>query len=163
MRTNNHRQPRGLDFKKEHFAPSHKLLFTHPVTGLDNFGVFPAINFRNERLESGVIKLSYGEHWGPNNGYGVHHIMQEHRRGIPQIDGNLVLGVVHFVAGILQQGADVHCEFSDLRGKHRPLVVRRSSGYVVLMPNYDPAEAMHYSVVTAVPKANAKGPRVGKL
>lgn len=154
---------RRLNHRREHFAPHFELLFTNPTTGLNHFGEFPKITYRSDSIPSGLIKLHYGEHWGVNSGYGVHHIMQEHRSGIQSVEGSLVKGVVHFVSDILQPGADVHCEFCDIKGNHRPLVVRRPRGYVVLMPRRFSDEPMYYSVVTAIPNANAKGPRVGRL
>jgi hypothetical protein len=151
---------KGLNLKREHIAPHHRFTFTHPLTGLYNFGLFPHIAWRGEILASGPIRLQYGEHWGPNRGYGVHHILQEHRRHIPADNDNQILGIVRFVACILTPGADIQCEFSSIRGQHRPLVVRRSQGYVVLMPKMEQEELI-YSVITAVPKGNAKGQKVG--
>lgn len=165
MRQGNHKgsgHRKGLDFGREHFAPNPHLIFNHPATGLPNFGSFPHITWRGEMLESGPIALHYGEHWGPNNGYGVHHILQEHRRHIPLINGNQILGIVHFVAAILTPGAEIQCEFSNIRGRHRPLVVRRSQGYVVLMPKTR-HQQQGYSVITAIPTGNAPGQKIGKF
>lgn len=159
---NRQRMKNRLDFRTEHFVPSPKQLFEHP-SGELSFGKVPYIRSRDgEVLQAGDILLRYGEHWGPNHGYGIQHILQEHRR-VTLTHTSAILAVVNFVASIVRTGADVHCEYADIRGRHRPIVVHRPEGQVVLGPGNDSQLGFHYSVITAFPSTKAKGPRVGAL
>lgn len=156
------RQPRGLDFRHEHYAP-HPLTFIAAPTGQLSYGNVPLITLRGgEVIEAGEVRLRFGEHWGPNHGYGIHHILQEHPK-VALADPNAILSVAQFVASIIQPKSDIHCEFASMRGRHRPVVIRRSHGQVVLEPMRDNAIGVYYSVVTAIPSTKAKGPRIGAL
>jgi hypothetical protein len=151
-----------LDFSLEHFVPSPDLFMASP-SGRLSFGRMPRlVNRSGEVIDEGEIRLRYGEHWGVNHGYGVHHILQAH----PQLSRNglsSIVSVTQFVASIIQPKADIHCEFASLRGQHRPVVIRRPHGQVVLAPKRDKALGLFYSVVTAIPSTKAKGPRIGAL
>lgn len=87
------RSPRGLDFRHVHYVP-HPHTFIAAPTGQLSFGQIPRITMRGgEIIETGGIRLRYGEHWGPNHGYGIHHILQEHPK-VAQAYPNAILSVV---------------------------------------------------------------------
>ena len=78
-------------------------------------------------------------------------------------DPSAILSVAQFIASVIQPKADIHFEFASMRGRHRPVVIRRSHGQVVLEPMRDNAIGTYCSVVTAIPSTKAKGPRIGAL
>jgi hypothetical protein len=153
---------RGLDFRREHYAP-HPNTFIAAPTGLLSFGIVPQITTRDgEVIETGEIRLRFGEHWGPNHGYGIHHILQEHPK-VALANPSAILSVAQFVASVIQPKADIHCEFASMRGRHRPVVIKRPHGQVVLEPMHDREIGVYYSVITAIPTTKAKGPKIGAL
>ena len=145
-----------------HTVPDPRLFLAHPGGG-HSFGYLNEIRYQAERLEAGHIRLRFGEHFGPNRGYGVHHIIAEHWKSLQDHPDGIVMAAVRFVSNIVQPGAAIHCEFASIRGHHRPIVLSRPTGYVVLEPKHDTDSQQFYSVVTAVPSTKAKGPRVGTL
>ncbi len=154
---------KGLNFRREHYAP-HPFMFIPAPMGNLSFGQMPKIIYRRtgEVIEAGEIRLRFGEHWGPNHGYGIHHILQEHRQ-LFQASPNVIADVVEFIASIVQPRAEIYCEFASIRGKHRPIVVCRPHGQVVLEPKWACGVGDFYSVVTAIPTTQTKGPRIGAL
>lgn len=110
---------------------------------------------------SGRIVLKYGEHRGPNKGFGINHILAEHKSDL--ISNNLeesANGVINYIQLILISGAKIYSEYADLRGFHRPMIVRSSIGTVVLERQCINNENV-YSVVTAFGGKTAKGTQIG--
>ncbi len=62
------------------------------------------IRYQAERLEAGHIRLRFGEHFGPNRGYGVHHIIAEHRKSLKDHPDGIVMAAVRFGSKSRSQG-----------------------------------------------------------
>lgn len=143
-------------------GPQNKLV-THPASQTDSFGYVPEITSKGETIYGGRIILRTGRHKGPNRGFGVNHIWDEHHPELIKLGYLTVHDTVNFVEKIIQPGTPIYCEFNDLRGNHRPTVLRTSVGLVVLEPvNLGDGELV-YSVVTAYMKRSASGTKVGQI
>jgi hypothetical protein len=74
------------------------------------------------------VLLLYGKHWDRHRGFGFVHILEGHWREIgilnKQADLNSISAVATFVAEICGKGAKISCEFADIRGRHKPLIVK---------------------------------------
>lgn len=125
-------------------------------------GWFPELGEKyNPDFPSGRIVLKYGEHKGPNKGFGINHILAEHKSDL--ISNNLeesADGVINYIKLILTPGAKIYSEYTSLRGSHRPTIVRSSIGTVVLERRRFNNENI-YSVVTAFGSRSAKGIQIG--
>ncbi len=64
MSLHHNRPPRDV-----HTVPDPRLFLAHPSGG-HSFGYLNEIRYQAERLEAGHIRLRFGEHFGPNRGYG---------------------------------------------------------------------------------------------
>lgn len=139
----------------------------HPRGGAI-FGQLPAICDKRQTDDPGPVYLLFGEHWGRHAGFGVVHILAGHYREL-KIGSALacpsgVTAVADFVSRVITKRAGVYCEFADMRGKFKPIVVRHGSGTVVLEARRDTATGEpYYSVVTAFKGTNAKGSKIGAL
>jgi hypothetical protein len=93
----------------------------NPLTGTPRFGSFPALKARGKEFASGPIYLREGQHRGPNSGFGLRHIWQEHFAD--EIDPKRAESkVVAFVAGILRHGSEIYYEGGVDARRHRTLV-----------------------------------------
>ena len=135
----------------------------HPDTGEETFGIVPKMISRGETIDEGRVILRIGRHKGPNRGFGVNHIWDEHHPDLIKLGYHTIHDTVKFVAKIIQPGTPIFCEFSDLRGKHRPTVLRTSIGLVILEPVILGDGELVYSVVTAYKKRFAAGTKIGAI
>ncbi|WP_240746222.1 hypothetical protein [Eikenella exigua] len=131
---------------------------------IKEIGQFPLLNEPHKHtFPPGIIVVKYGEHRGANRGFGAAHILAEHtadlnRHNLPCDEE----GVCLYVKMILQPGAGIHCEFSNMRGFHRPMVVRFRLGTVVL-ERQERDGLTTYSVVTAFGGTMARGTKIGTM
>lgn len=133
----------------------------HPTSGENAFGYLHETLSRGDTLPAGPIILKVGQHRGPNRGFGLNHIWDEHQDDIIKIGYDSAEKAIQYVADIIQPGMPVHCEFNDMRGNHRPAVLRSRKGSVILELKQDGAGNHEYSVITAYPNKNVHGTRVG--
>jgi hypothetical protein len=147
--------------------PHFSWVIPHPTKDYSFFD-FPQISRFGHTFEAAPVFLLFGKHWDRHKGFGVLHILAGHWREIGlqdhAVNSTSVAAVAHFVAGICAKGAKISCEFSDLRGNHKPLIIKGMKGTVVLeLKRCNVANDAYYSVVTAIATTKAKGSVVGAL
>ena len=135
----------------------------HPETGEDSFGYIPEMHSKGEIIKSGRIILRVGQHFSANRGFGANHIWDEHHPELIKAGYSSVHDTSQFVADIIKPGVPIFCEFSSVRGNHRPTVLRTSVGLVILEPVTLGDNELVYSVVTAYTKRNAQGTKIGEI
>lgn len=137
----------------------------HPVTGHQSFGYVPEIKSRGIALPEGHIYLRAGRHIGPNKGYGVKHIWDEHGHELPRWGCKTVNDVAAYVASIIVHKAPIYCEFHQTKNGYRIAVLRSSKGFVILEPILNKHQEFEfYSVVTAYKiTRRGHGTEVGKV
>jgi hypothetical protein len=140
----------------------HKMEKVTKNTIISEVGFFPELNERyREYFPTGKIVLKKGEHRGPNKGFGIDHILAEHKSDLSQHNlAHSDEGVICYVQLILRSGAQIYSEFASLRGFHRPMVIKSSTGTVVLERKDINGETL-YSVVTAFGGTVARGTQIG--
>lgn len=143
-------------------GPKNRLLM-HPETGAEHFGYVPEMKSKGETIHAGPIILRIGRHTGPSRGFGVNHIWDEHYPDLMKQGYTTAIDSVKFVSTIIQPGVPIYCEFNDIRGKHRPTVLRTSAGLVILEPVRLGNGELVYSVITAYMKRNASGTKIGEI
>lgn len=133
-------------------------------TIISKVGLFPELNekFRKD-FPVGEIVLKHGEHRGPNKGFGIVHILKEHKSDLTKHNlDHSDEGVICYVKLILRSGARIYSEFASLRGFHRPMVILSSIGTVVLERKDIKGKTL-YSVVTAFGGNKVKGIQIGRF
>lgn len=125
------------------------------------YGSIPEIKFRDDYFVSGDIFLRYGEHRGPNKGFGVVHIWAEHEKELKQIGYNTEDDVPRFVMDIIKPRSRIFCEFNSMRGNHRLAILKSKLGIVYVELKQNSQNEQFYSVVTAFPKGKARGTEIG--
>jgi hypothetical protein len=139
---------------------------------------FPLVVAGGHEFPAGPVYLLFGKQWGRHKGYGVVHILAEHANEIPLARSiakvvpkcpkiatpQAVQAVARFVADICSKRAEIACEFEDLQGDHRPLIVKGRAGTVVLECFAGSGNSLpYYSVVTARSDTKMKGRVIAAL
>ncbi|AGI33564.1 TPA: hypothetical protein PXF07_001952 [Mannheimia haemolytica] len=135
------------------------LSHTSPNTIVEVVGEFPEITSSGYTFDKGPIQLRIGKHTAPNKGFGVKHIEAEHMQEILNLG---FTSVNEFVKAIIVENAKIFCEFSDLKGNHRPIILKASIGIVVLERKFLESGTI-YSVVTAYRRTNPHGIQIGTM
>lgn len=136
----------------------------HPTNGTEVFGEMPTIDKSGIFLPGGLIHLVEGEHFGPNRGYGVAHIIAEHDGQIARRHRDLAPMSAHdrarhYVAQILLRRAQIFVEHDKPR---RPVVIHTAKGGVILeLRNND--DVSWYSIVSAYNRQNQRGELMASL
>lgn len=140
-------------------------LIAHPVTGHQSFGYVPEIVSGNITLPGGHIYLRAGRHIGPNKGYGVKHIWDEHGHEMARWGCKAVDEVAAYVASVITHKAPIYCEFHQTKNGYRVAVLKSSKGTVILEPIVNENhEFEFYSIVTAYKMSRrAHGTEIGKV
>lgn len=125
-------------------------------------GVFPVLPKQYRiTFPTGQIVLKHGEHKGANRGFGVIHILAEHKADLTRFGlSHDETGVTLYVEMILQSGARIFSEFNSLRGNHRPMIVYSRIGTVIL-ERQEISGQIVYSIVTAFGRTNPRGSQIG--
>lgn len=143
-------------------TPSKNQTIDNPLTGTPLFGHFPEIASPRISFEPGPIYLRYGEHFGPNRGYGLVHIWQEHFRSAPS-----AMEALPDAARLLNRGlqprSTIHYEYGVGRAADRSTVLRSAAGIAILEKRLDGLNKVFYAIVTAFPGKNANGPVIGAI
>lgn len=153
---------------KNVIAGSKNTPLIHPETQEEIFGYIPKMISRGVIIDAGPIILRTGHHKGPNKGFGANHIWYEHSdskrlKDLIKEGFSPVEAVIHYVAGIVQPGNKIYCEFNSTKGRHRPTVLHGSAGFAVLEPFELGDGETVYSVITAYPKGVASGTLIGEI
>ncbi len=135
----------------------------HPTNGTKCFGVVPNAKSSHIVIPNGPIFLPYGKHYGPNHGFGVVHIWEEHWKYIAPLGHLSLADVPAFVSSIIQTGAPLHLQADRRMYKTRLQVVAGIRGVAILEERTDGENNIFYSVVTAFPGGKRDGPRIGKI
>lgn len=127
-------------------------------------GLFPILSEQYRiAFPTGQIILKHGEHKGANRGFGVVHILAEHKADLTRFGlSHDETGVTLYVEMILQSGAKIFSEFSDIRGNHRPMIVYSRIGTVILERKEIEGKSV-YSVVTAFGRTSPRGTQIGTM
>lgn len=133
-------------------------------TIVKKIGVFPVLSGQHGiTFPTGQIVLKHGEHKGANRGFGVIHILAEHKANLERFGLNPdETGVILYVEMILQSGARIFSEFSSLRGNHRPMIVHSRNGTVIL-ERQEISGQIVYSIVTAFGRTSPRGSQIGAM
>ncbi len=121
------------------------------------------MKYGKTEFPEGIIKLRQGKHFGPNRGFGIVHIWKEHAMALKKIGYDNSTNVPRFIADIIKPNSPIHCEFNNLKGKHKIAVVRSTLGIVILEKKQDGDNIVFYSVVTAFDKKFAHGTKIGTV
>lgn len=132
--------------------------------GLD-WGQFPEITTAGKHFPAGPIRLRYGEHKGPERGFGLEHIWEARKYksavvNTPMLAINLVANLLE---SILQSGAEIYYEGAMARSTDRAMVFKSKEGTVIVEERVDGSGKTFYSIVTAIPNTTAKGTLIGNL
>jgi hypothetical protein len=133
----------------------------NPVSQTPSFGTFPRIDSKGIVFLEGEIYLKYGEHRGPNRGFGMEHIWAEHQDSLISNGYTDQMDVARYVSDIIKPNASIHSEFAEMRNK-RVQIVKSAVGMVILEERLDGYNTPIYSVVTAY-LGKAQGPKIGAL
>lgn len=134
----------------------------NPKTGTVYFGRIDEIKNAKYYIPAGDILLKEGEHIGPNRGFGVQHIIFEHKDELARLGYTTQECVARFVSDVICTGAGIYCEFSHLT-KSRVTVLKTSLGVVVIEERVDGQNNIFYSVVTAFTANRAHGIKIGAI
>ncbi|HRJ62233.1 MAG TPA: hypothetical protein PKZ97_16675 [Azospirillaceae bacterium] len=113
-------------------------------------------------LPGGEIYLKFGVHRGPQNGFGIVHIWEAHKRDLSKLGYINQDDVIRYVIDIIKINTPIYCEFSFLKNP-RLAILKSSIGLLIIehRPLQDPSLA--YSVITAYPRKQAHGVLVGRI
>lgn len=138
----------------------------HPYTGLEIFGVLPALRLGPGLFTPGCpIFLHEGKHAGPHRGFGARHILAEHRQEVMRhvretnCPDDLVL-VALYIAKILVPKTPLYYEGHSYRHT-RVNAVRINTGTCVLQ--FEEAREPYWHVITAFERRQGCGTEVGKI
>lgn len=134
----------------------------NPLTGTPVFGYFPKLDVGGRAFEEGEILLKYGQHYGPNRGFGLVHIWQEHF-AIHETAEAALPDVAAFISSVLRPAATIHYEYGIGSSSDRTTVLRTTTGLVILEARSDGLNNCYYAVVTAFPGRKANGPVIGAI
>jgi len=129
---------------------------------IKQIGTFPPLREQYRKdFPTGIIVLKHGEHKGAGRGFGAIHILAEHTADLKRNGLSLdEVGVWRYIEMILQAGAGIYCEFDNLRGSQRPMIVWSRIGTVIL-ERQKKNGLTYYSVVTAFGGTKARGTKIG--
>lgn len=127
-------------------------------------GLFPVLSEQYRiAFPTGKIVLKHGEHKGANRGFGVIHILAEHKADLTKFGlSHDETGVTLYVEMILQSRARIFSEFNNLRGNHRPMIVYSRIGTVIL-ERQEISGQIVYSIVTAFGRTSPRGSQIGVM
>jgi hypothetical protein len=136
----------------------------NPRTGTFDWGQFPETDVDGYVFEAGPIRLRYGEHRGPNNGYGLAHIFEAHFKTEEADTPFAAMGAIaDFLFSIICEGAQIFYEYGVGRAGEKTTVFMSSKGTVIVERRLDGNNNVFYSIVTAFPSRRVHGELVGVL
>ena len=138
---------------------------TNPKNNSVDWGYFPEIVTSGKTFPAGPIRLRYGEHRGPESGFGLKHIWEARKFKsdlLPTPDA-AIHQIANLIMSIIQPGAEILYEGVSTKRHDRATIFKNAAGTVILEERVDMNGNAFYSIVTAIPKARAKGILIGKL
>lgn len=115
-------------------------------------------------IPAGPIRLRYGEHKGPQSGFGLAHIWEARnfRSEVLSTPVSAIAHVANLIDGVLQPGAEIFHEGA--AGRYdRATVFKSANGTVIVEERVDGWGKAFYSIVTAIPNKKARGVKIGTL
>lgn len=145
---------------KNKLSPPKNQLVINPKTGTFSFGYIDEINIPHYYFPAGEILLKCGEHYGPNVGFGVRHIMYEHSEELHELGYTTPNCIARFVGDVICAGSEIYCENP---AKERVTILRSKLGVVIVKQFTDAENNYYYSVITAYLSSKAHGSRIGTI
>ena len=143
--------------------PTKNTFIINPKNSSFVYGRIPNMKSGRDYFEAGDIKLRFGEHRRANRGFGVVHIWAEHSNELIRLGYKTIEDVPNYISDIIVVGAQIYCEFNDIRSNHRLAVLKTAKGIVYLERKSNGNNDIFYSVVTAFRKNKAHGTRIGSV
>lgn len=137
----------------------------NPRTNSLDWAHMPALTTSGKTFPAGPIRLRYGEHKGPERGFGLAHIWEARKyKSAAMATPMAALPVIEaFITSILQVGADIFYEGNLATSSDRAMVFTSSAGAVIVEERVDGYGKAWYSIITAIPRTSAKGFKIGNL
>lgn len=138
-------------------------LIEHPKGGF-SFGEIP--DMPQHDIPAGHIYLRKGEHFANGSGFGVQHIWSAHEYDLRKLGYLIPEDVSAYVAHIVQVGTPIFCDLAPKKSKggRRMHVLRSHYGLLILEPiHVRQHDGLGYYVVTAFPKKQTSGTKVGEI
>lgn len=127
-----------------------------------SFGRIKSINRPKDFLvtEEAEIYLFYGKHTGPNKGFGIVHIFEEHKKEMEKIGLYTIEDVPEYVAKVVCPGTSLYFEGREISKPPHPrvLAVRGANGTAILEYRHDV-----WSIVTVYTRPNRTGTAIGRI
>lgn len=136
-------------------------LIEHPKGGF-SFGEIP--DMPQHGIQAGHIYLRKGEHFANGSGFGVEHIWAAHEYDMRNLGYLIPEDVAAYVAHIVQVGTPIFCDLKAPKNRRRMHVLRSYYGLLILEPiHVRQRDGLGYYVVTAFPKKQTNGTKVGEI
>lgn len=149
------------------FAPtiSRNKDIPNPSTKLLDWAHMPGLTTSGKTFPAGPIRLRYGEHTGPERGFGLTHIWEarKYRSAAMPTPMHALPAIEQFIMSILQAGTEIFYEGNRATSSDRAMVFKSSAGAVIVEERVDGNGNAWYSIVTAIPRTSAKGFKIGNL
>jgi hypothetical protein len=144
-------------------SPNKEIL--NPRTNLLDWAQMPALTTSGKVFLAGPIRLRYGEHKGPERGFGLAHIWEARKYKSATLATPMaaVYVIEVFITSILQTGAEIFYEGNLATSSDRAMVFTSSAGAVIVEERVDGLGKAWYSIITAIPRTSAKGFKIGNL
>ena len=133
----------------------------NPNSGTASFGLIQSLRLAGENLPDAEIHLYFGQHKGPNRGFGACHIWAEHSGEMAKIGLHSEAEVSQFVVRIVRSGTPLFYEGASWTTT-RLMAVRSASGQAILEFRRQ-RNGPIWSVVTAFAGKKTHGTRVGTV
>ncbi len=109
------------------FVNHEDINIAQPLTGLECWGV---VKVTSQLLSQpgGVIYLRARKHIRPHKGFGLRHIWEERWHDLIKWGYPTFYDVQRFVSEIIVTGTNIVCEFDQMKGYERQIVLRGRKG-----------------------------------
>ena len=144
-------------------SPNKQIL--NPRTNLLDWAQMPALTTSGKVFPAGPIRLRYGEHKGPERGFGLAHIWEARKYKSATLATPMAAlnDIERFITSILQAGAEIFYEGNLATVSDRAMVFTSSAGAVIVEERVDGLGKVWYSIITAIPRTSGRGFKIGNL
>jgi hypothetical protein len=144
-------------------SPNKEIL--NPRTNSLDWAQMPGLTTSGKFFPAGPIRLRYGEHKGPERGFGLAHIWEarKYKSATMPTPMHAVFVIETFITSILQIGSEIFYEGNLATSSDRAMVFKSTAGAVIVEERVDGFGKTWYSIITAIPRTSAKGVKIGTL
>lgn len=137
----------------------------NPSTNLLDWAQMPELTTSGKFFPAGPIRLRYGEHTGPERGFGLTHIWEarKYKSASMPTPMDALIVIEQFIMSILQVGTEIFYEAERATSSDRATVFKSSAGAVIVEERVDGNGKAWYSIVTAIPRTSVRGFKIGNL